>query len=578
MRAHAQGQGGAGQCAQHHHGRLPALAIFEQQRVVTPDVHSRSGARQGLHAEGRIRAIAPGRHAARCRPDAHTAVRVRFQPLAALAPSVVAVPGQLVRHQKAARRALEHPEVQIDGVIVVFARPRLQPDQALRMRIPPGGAAAGHGKRRRQQQLTPLPVQLHEHALAGSAAGAQVTPQRGQDPVGADMAFGQHGGKHARHPAGGRQAVFIGAEMRPGAQQVPVRAQHLHFLAPGHHMALIRPLKEGQQLALGIALDMVPVAATPALEFFHSGVPGLERWLVEHAGDRHLPRLRHHGFGTAGVIGHGRQHAVGPAQIGRAGRLGMVPLQGAGEHHLHLPCGLQVHGHMLQGVQGMLVLQSPGRQVLGAGQRGLPHTRRQTQGLQAIGGPGDGPRRGQREQGRMLPLRIGQVLPRDQHGAGLRVRQGAVVEVLADVELVDAHRLEGRQRHILQQHRIHHAGAGPLTADLQAPAPPGLIRRQRTVELDLQAGRLDGATPLPALHLPAPTAARTHQGDGLHHAIALAQSQVQGRGAGLHGGTGEQLQAQRIEHQGVQGAVGVKAGTQACGVVQRAVGWKWVHA
>ena len=202
------------------------------------------------------------------------------------------------------------------------------------------------------------------------------------------------------------------------------------------------------------------------------------------------------------------QHGVGPDQIVRPQGRRVVHLHATGKAQSCRTAGRDIAGGVLQRMHRMLALQAAGRQTRRAPPGCIARARSEAADLRRVRGPGRGAAQCGRQQTGVPSLRTRQVLSRHQHRATDRVLQWRVVQVLADIELVGAHRVIRRQADVLQQHQIHGFGGTAAVVHRDLPGPDPLVGRQHQLRMHAQraarAGHIVNMPGLPAPFVQAP--------------------------------------------------------------------------
>ncbi len=195
----------------------------------------------------------------------------------------------------------------------------------------------------------------------------------------------------------------------------------------------------------------------------------------------------------------------------------MVGLDPAKEPPRHPSAGWELHRRVLQGRHPMLVLAAGARQAIGP--------RPEPMDLQGIGRIADAFPQGADQAPGITPAH-GLILPRGQHPTPVGVGQRGVVEVLADVVLVEAHRAVMGQGQVLCVDQVQggHGIAGIFQGHMPEPGRRRLRQDQRDGEANVLPGAGQRQTLAVKTHLR--WTARAEQGDGLGHRAKPAEIQV----------------------------------------------------
>ena len=294
------------------------------------------------------------------------------------------------------------------------------------------------------------------------------------------MALGQHRMEDAAHPDGGGKCRLVRQQLRAAAQDVAVRALHAAFFFGQHDMGL-RVREERQQRPVDTLL-MPPRGAEQGVERGGIEIAGNEQWgTAEQAGRRlgarpllHRCRRCWRCWRCWPSRQRQRQRGIDAREVIRRGGGRVIGQHAAEEAQRGLLAGRKCQRRILDRQQRVLVLQPL-----------LAQIGRHVAQLQAIRREADAaPQRAHQRPG--VAALLGQVLPRRQHGAHLRVHQRAEIEVVADVILVDARRGVGREADVLHADEIQRQRLRRQIAHLQVPEPDRLIGCQTQRQLDAQ--------------------------------------------------------------------------------------------
>ena len=193
---------------------------------------------------------------------------------------------------------------------------------------------------------------------------------------------------------------------------------------------------------------------------------------------------------------------------------------------------------------------------------------RQAQHLQGVGGKAHRLAQAAAQQPRHPALHR-RVLPRCQHAAVLGVVQRLVVEVLADISLVEPDRGPRRQRHVLQIHQVQPQRQRALVLQIHMPEPRRRAGRQHQLDpvghATPPALVPDPARTRQARLLLAPRRGRAEQRCEADAAIGLMAAQPKIGRARLQRAGRKQVQRQPAAGQGLQATVGMQRGPhRAC--------------
>ena len=207
---------------------------------------------------------------------------------------------------------------------------------------------------------------------------------------------------------------------------------------------------------------------------------------------------------------------------------------------------------MLQALAGQRLVE-PAMALAGTGG--------QAQHLQRVGGIGHRPSQAAAQQPGRAALHR-RVLPRGQQPAVRGMGQRLVVEVLADVGLVQPDGAPGRQRQVLQVDQIQPQRQTACVVQVQMPEPGVGRGRQRQFHPVVHAVPI-ALVPNPASgRALAPRRCRAQQGYRGDTAIGLVATQPEVGRAGLQCAGGKQVDHQAPALQRPQPAVGLQHGVQ----------------
>ncbi len=558
-------------------GQLAAAAVQEQRLVAAHG--QRSAAGLGLQAQATGgEALRHGTAGRRLQQQLHRlrAAAVAFAEAQrrgrqAVVMAVGMVEGQVQGHQQGQRQAVQHLQAQTHGrCLRCGVGHHLQPVRA--SLVDPGGAGRREAPGRGQIEQLPAAADIGKHPQTQRPEDPQVATLGGQAAVGACMALGQAGMEHARHPHRAGQGLLVGCPVAAAAQQVAMRAQHQQILGAADHMGHVAAagivataLEEAQRLALGAGLGMAPAAAEPGLQqgLIGRGTGPQRRVGKQAAGvvGRRAARRQVRQGGWRQRLRQG-QHPGQPVQVGQAAGGRVVGFQPAEEATLHAHAGGQAEGGLLQRHQRLLMLQAPVGQWLVQQAVALAGTRGLAQHLQCVGGKGIGPAQAAAEQpGRATVHRL--VLARGQQHTVRRMLQRLVVQVLADIGLVQAQRIPGCQRHVLQVDQVQPQRRRAGVGQLHMPEPGICLRRQHQFQRVAHTAP-QALLPHPAaMGLLAPRRRRAQQRHRAEAAIGLVAAQPEVGQAGLQRAGREQVDGESTALQALQATMGLQPRLQA---------------
>ena len=212
----------------------------------------------------------------------------------------------------------------------------------------------------------------------------------------------------------------------------------------------------------------------------------------------------------------------------------------------------QQGGGVLEGDEGVLVLEPRAGQVHGIEPAPAHAVRRASHQLVGVGGPARADGQAAEQQPRVA--RSGHVLSHPDRRPVVRGRHRRDVEVLAHVVLVGGHRCRRRERRVVGEHRVDDRVVVAVVGDVQVPAPGrGPLRRSQREPVAqhtpasgrLQAGAGD----------PDPARGRGAEQGDVPHPVAVALPQVDVGGPGLGGARREEQEAEPVRLERGEGAV-----------------------
>ena len=191
----------------------------------------------------------------------------------------------------------------------------------------------------------------------------------------------------------------------------------------------------------------------------------------------------------------------------------------------------------------------------------LAGTGSQAQHLQRVGGIGRRLAQATAQQPGHA-ARHRRVLPRGQQPAVAGMRQRLVVEVLADVGLVQPDGGPGRQRQVLQVDQVQPQRQRAGVVQLHMPEPGVCCGRQHQLHPVLHTAPIALVPHAATVRLLAARRRRPQQGHWRGAAIGLMAAQPEVGGAGLQRAGGKQVDRQPAATQHLQPAVGLQHGLQ----------------
>ncbi len=482
----AQPERCGGRGDQHHEGLVARARVGEQQ-LVTADALD-LGPWRHVDAKRTVGKAASQVGVGQAGDD-HTLV-VATPACRHVVRAVIAVQRDVVGHEQTARGALQHacrePQlVPIDGC------PAAHLEQQPRLGVQPARATGRHLEGGWLVEQQPGAVTLDEQALAMRAVQPEVRVRCRQEAIDADMPLREHRMEDAAHPDGRRQRRFVGHQLVAGAQDLPMRAQARALLGRQHDMRAVGA-EEGQQLA-ALHLGRQPVGAeVPCQQAGIQRCRGQQGGVAEERG-RTLRggtalRARRHGFAQG-------QRPIGEAEVDGAADPRMIRFQPCEEAGSGARLGRQRQRGILHNRHRMFVLAAHPRQALGFQRGRWPAVARgKPMQLQCVGA--EAVAVAQRSDAKpWLPPADREVLPHGEHRPERRVLQWRVIEVLADVVLVQPHRAVVGQRNVLCVDQIDPAclACGVLQRDMPEPRRrrPGQHQRHAKAQARPLAGDLD---------------------------------------------------------------------------------------
>ncbi len=349
-------------------------------------------------------------------------------------------------------------------------RPALYSDQTRLMLVEPPAGFRCHLESRGLIEQSPAVPKVDEQPLAVRAEQAEIATARGQKAVGADMALGQQGMKHAGHPDGRGQRRLVGDQAAAGAQNLAMWPQRFEFLGLERHMAAIAAEKGDEATVFVLRLPQVLAEQIDDLCFAQLQSVEQRRGAKEARRNGSAAPLR--AAMPSGSRFRQGQSLIDESQVCERRRRRMILLKPAEEPALDAFARREPKGRVLDGDNGMLMLETfPGQTARqGLGESACP--RRKTVDLQGVGGETD-PLRQRANHAPGVVLAYALILARSDDYAPLRVRQRRVIDVLTDVIFIGPHRAVVGQSQILDINEIKGFGAVAVIFQRQAPEPRG---------------------------------------------------------------------------------------------------------
>ena len=369
-------------------------------------------------------------------------------------------------------------------------------------RVPPPALVQRHppGRGRAEQEPVLRGLRSYEQPQPRCGIETEIAAAHRHDRAQADVALAQLGAEGPVHPDRRADAGLFRPQPRPGPEEMAVRSQHPGLLGRGDDMPTIGG-EEAEQVR-AVALDLGPVGSSQPVQLLVGQGPGRERVgrpeerPVAGAGEvsggpgqhrRQGARIRQSRLGVPRIVGRRGGRVVGPEHREEPGRPG-------GPRCQHHRLGLQRHRAVLALYPGpgQVGAQAGPRRALGPAATGQ---------LNDVGGPSAGDPQAADQQPRG---RTGHVLPDGNRRPVPGDLDRRVVQVLADVVLVAAHRTQGRQRHVLHVHQVELGRRRPMVRHAHVPEPGGLPLGQTQRDGDRQVvpparsvGRADSARQWP---------------------------------------------------------------------------------
>src|SRR5215813_194324 len=184
-----------------------------------------------------------------------------------------------------------------------------------------------------------------------------------------------------------------------------------------------------------------------------------------------------------------RERAIGKREIAHPAWVRMIGLEPAKEAEAEARAGIEPSWRILDDGKRMLVLAARARQALGfETHRRAARTRREAVELERVGAKARRLRK-RTDQCPRMALADGEILSRRQHDPVRGMRQRRVIEVLADVVLVEAHGAVIREGEVLRVEQVNRLDTPTAILDRDMPEPG---RRRRS-----QSQRHTKAKPFP---------------------------------------------------------------------------------